>query len=528
MNFELYGRSLVGFSRSEATAQQFRAVNPATRAELSPDYSVAAPADIEQALRLASAAFPLYAKTSFKQRADFLRAIATNIESVVEAIVARMTQESGLPEGRARMETGRTVGQIRLYAQYLEEGNWVDARIETALPTRTPVPKPDVRSMRIPIGPVAVFGASNFPLAFSVAGGDTIAALAAGCPVIHKAHPSHPGTCEIVGQQIVAAVQSCGMPEGVFSLLFDSGHTIGQALAKHPKIKAIAFTGSRRGGRALFDIAAARPEPIPVYAEMGSVNPLVILPEILTQKAQEIAVGLATSITLGCGQFCTKPGIIFYDGNEAFREHLIAKLKEGASTPMLNEGIARTFIDGIKRLSASGGVTAHLVPALTDDNYRGPALFETDVKTFASEPSLAHEVFGPVALLVHYGNQEALLAAIEQLEGQITGTLHATAEELASATALVSILESKVGRLLFGGYPTGVDVNHAMVHGGPYPATSDGRSTSVGTLAINRFTRMIAYQNAANAYLPVPLQDANPLGCIRMVNGQFTRNPITR
>lgn len=528
MNIKLHGRSLIGFSEADSADQHFKATNPATLEPLSPDFFVALSADVDQAVSLASDAFPVFSKLSYGKRAAFLRAIAANIEAAIEAIVPRMTQESALPEARARMEAGRTIGQIRLFARHLEEGSWVDARIETAIPDRTPVPKPDVRSMRIPIGAVAVFGASNFPLAFSVAGGDTIAALAAGCPVIHKAHPSHPGTCEIVGRQIIAAAQSSGMPEGVFSLLFDSGHSVGQALVKHPKIKAIAFTGSRKGGRALFDIAVARPEPIPVYAEMGSVNPFIIFPGALRENGREIAEGLASSITLGCGQFCTKPGIIFYDGNTSFREHLIAKLKQSAPAIMLNADIARAFSHGVQKLSAASSVAAHLESEHGEGNRRSAFLYESDVKTFISQPELAHEVFGPVALLVRYDSYDELLAAVTGMEGQITATLHAVQDELVTASTLITALENKVGRLLFGGYPTGVDVNHAMVHGGPYPATSDGRGTSVGTLSMNRFTRLIAYQNCADALLPDPLKDANPLGYMRFVNGQFTRDPITR
>ncbi len=535
MKTQLEGRSLISGPLPAETAFTFRAVNPATDQTLEPDYHPLDISGVDAVASQAWRAFADYGQRSGAEKAAFLRKIAGNVDAVVEDLEERTTAETALPEARVRGETARTTGQLRLFAELAEEGSWVDARIETARTDRKPLPKPDVRSMWQPLGPVAVFCAGNFPLAFSVAGGDTAAALAAGCPVMVKAHHSHPGTAEIVGQAVMSAVNSCQLPPGVFSLVYGAGRDVGAALVKHPAVKAVGFTGSRAGGIDLMTQAAFdRDELIPVYAEMSSINPVVILPEALAQNGKAIAAGLGNSVTLGLGQFCTNPGLVLLPAGET-ADRFVLWLKENlANTPAgyaLNSGIAESYRKGVRQIAAlqGRGVTTHL--ANIEDSVRqkcriGPALFQASATVFLQEKTLHKEAFGPSTLLIPCQNQEELLQVIDSLEGQLTGTIHGTPQDLQNAPHLVEALRERVGRLVFGGFPTGVEVGHAMVHGGPWPATSDNRCTSVGTLSIQRFVRPVCYQNAPQTVLPDALQNANPLGIWRLVNGKRTRNPL--
>jgi NADP-dependent aldehyde dehydrogenase len=409
---------------------------------------------------------------------------------------------------------------LRLFATLIEEGWWLDARIDHADTQRKPIPKPDVRSMLVALGPVAVFGASNFPLAFSVAGGDTASALAAGCPVIVKTHEGHPGTSELVGLIIQQAAQECGAPEGVFSLLHGL-REVGIALVKHPSIKAVGFTGSARAGRALMDAAAARPHPIPVYAEMGSVNPVFVLRNALAQRPEEIATGLHASVTLGVGQFCTNPGLVFIEGSsEKFLSKLQALMAGTSAGVMLTASIRDGFRSGVEKMSKASGV-CRLVSVDAGEQRAGAALFVADAATFLQNHELSAEVFGPSTLVVECASRGEMLAAASHLEGQLTATVHAAPGELDANRDLLAILETKAGRILCNGFPTGVEVCHAMNHGGPYPATSDGRSTSVGTRAITRFARPVCFQDFPDAALPDELKEANPLGITRLVDGRI-------
>jgi len=518
---QLTGTSFIGFKRGAGDQSCGSGINPATGETLEPATISATDAEVQDALELAQSAYLVYREKSGAEKAAFLRQIASNIEAVVDIIAERGPLETGLPEMRMRGESGRTMGQLRLFASLVEEGSWVDARIETAQPDRAPLPKPDIRSMLRPLGPVAVFAASNFPLAFSVAGGDTASALAAGCPVVVKAHSSHPGLSEIVADCIVRAAQETGMPEGVFSLVFGGGRTVGQALVQAPVIKAVGFTGSYGGGRALMDLAAARPEPIPVYAEMSAINPVVLLPSALGDKSEALAEATYGSLTMGVGQFCTNPGLIFLPESEAaaFAGKLAEVAAVGATGTMLNGGICDAYRSGVAALAAQENVE---VLAKVDSDacgQAGPAVFKTTATEFIANEALTSEVFGPATLLVTYSSDAELLAVAESLEGQLTASVHGSDEELGGQAQLITILERKAGRLIFNGFPTGVEVCHSMVHGGPFPSTSDGRSTSVGSMAIFRFARAVAYQDFPQAALPQELQDANPLNITRMMDG---------
>jgi len=524
MTTTLHGTSLIGNGTGSGTEAPIHGVNPATGESLQPPYPAATTAEVDKACELAAEAFAVTSKLSGKDKAAFLRQAANNIEAIVDDLVERATAETGLPEPRIRMETGRTCGQLRLFASLVEEGSWVDARIDQANPERQPLPKPDTRSMLRPVGPVAVFCASNFPLAFSVAGGDTASALAAGCPVIVKAHHAHPGTAELVGHALRKAIEACHLPEGTFSLLYGSGRTVGTQLVRHPAIKAVGFTGSRKGGRTLFDLGASRPDPIPVYAEMSSVNPIFILPGALADKGEEIATALHGSATLGAGQFCTNPGIVLTQACEAadsFAANYAEKMGETPAAIMLHSGIRDAYQSGLQAQDSSGAVKTL---ALHDKEPGagkcdvGTAVFATTGAEFLANPDLADEIFGPATLLIQYANPAQALEIARSLEGQLTATIFGNDDELAAHPELIDALESKAGRLLFNQYPTGVEVCHSMVHGGPYPATTDGRSTSVGTAAILRFARPVCYQNFPQNLLPAELQDANPLGIDRVEN----------
>jgi NADP-dependent aldehyde dehydrogenase len=460
------------------------------------------------------------------QRAKLLRSFADEIMALGDALGVRAMTETGLPRGRIEGERGRTCGQLKLFADVVEEGSWVEARIDRAMPDRQPMPRPDCRSMLIAIGPVVVFGASNFPLAFSVGGGDTVSALAAGCPVVCKGHPAHPGTSELVARAAQKAVEACGFPAGTFSLIQGAGIDVGLALVRHPAIKAVGFTGSLRGGRALFDAAAKRPEPIPVYAEMGSTNPVFVLSGALQERGEKIAEGLVGSVTMGVGQFCTKPGLVFVpEGSQAFIDTAARLLEAAAPGVMLHEGIRSSFEQGATKLAATTGVQTVAKGGRPDGAGCGQRarMFVTSAKNLAAQPEVAEEVFGPSTIAVTTQSRDEALQAARQLQGHLTATIHGTEQDLKEWADLVEILQTKVGRIIFNAWPTGVEVNHAMVHGGPYPATTDGRSTSVGTAAIYRWARPVCWQGFPGSALPEELQDGNPRGIWRRIEGKLSR-----
>jgi NADP-dependent aldehyde dehydrogenase len=527
---KLSGLSLIGAREGARGGEPMYASNPTTGQRLQPAFIPATPEEVDLSARLAAEAFGVYRRVSGRDRGAFLRTIAAKIESIAEDVIERAGQETALPRARLQAETARTCGQLRLFAQVAEEGSWVNARVDRADLNRKPAPKPDIRSMLRPLGPVVVFGASNFPLAFSVAGGDTASALAGGNPVIVKAHAAHPGTSELVGRAVQESVRECGLPEGVFSLLFGSGSRVGTALMKHPLVKAGGFTGSRTAGRILMDVAAARPEPIPFYAEMSSTNPVFILPRALRERAGDIAAGLHTSFTLGAGQFCTKPGMVFLpQGSDAaaFAGKLRKFVAESAPFHLLTKTIHSSYDSAVaqRKTDAAVKLIAEGPKAAADAGFAvSSALFETDAAAFLGS-DLEAEIFGPTTLLVQHSGREQVLAIARSLDGHLTATIHGTEQDLQEFADLIAILETKVGRLVFNGFPTGVEVTHAMVHGGPYPSTSDGRSTSVGSQAIFRFTRLVCYQGFPDSALPDELKDANPLGIWRMIDGEMSRDP---
>jgi len=529
----LLGKSLIGFRQGAGGTKAFHATEPRTGRTLPPEFLPAAPAEIETAVGLAHEAFATYGHLPGREKARFLRAIAANIESIADEVIGRAEQETALPKTRLQGETARTCHQLRLFAQVVEEGSWVNARIDRADLERKPQPRPDLRSLLRPLGPVVVFAPSNFPLAFSVAGGDTASALAAGNPVIVKAHGAHPGTSELVGRAVQKSAHECEMPEGVFSLLFGSGTEVGTVLVKHPLVKAVGFTGSRAGGRALMDLAAERPEPIPVCTEMSSTNPVFILPGALRKNAEAIAAGLYGSFTLGAGQFCTKPGIVFLPegvDDAAFVGKLRRSVADSGPFTLLTGSIRSSYREETEQRKHNAGVAVLAEKPSPDgpDFNVGAALFETDANSFLRDGDLESEIFGPSTLLVRQAGHDQLLEIAAGLEGHLTATIHGTEQDLHDFRDLVAILEDKVGRLIFNGFPTGVEVCHAIVHGGPYPATSDGRSTSVGSQAIFRFCRPICYQGFPDAALPEELRDANPLGIWRMLDGEITKEQVSR
>jgi len=527
----LLGQSILNGEPHEGTGAAFQGFDPAAGTRLDPVYRSVSVDDVDLAARLADDAFATYGKLSGAEKAKFLRQIAAGIEAIAAELVDRAHHETALPVPRLQGEVGRTVNQLRLFAQVVEEGSWIMARIDPAQPERKPLPRADIRSVLRPLGPVAVFGSSNFPLAFSVAGGDTASALAAGNPVIVKAHSAHPGTSEMVGQVIANSAKECGLPPGTFALIFGSGSVVGSALVEHPSVKAVGFTGSLHAGRSLMQLAAARPEPIPCYMEMSSTNPLIVLPEALRTRAPQIAEGLFGSFTLGVGQFCTKPGLVFlpHDADaDALVAGLVARVEQASAAPMLTSGIHKSYKSLVAEREQVRGVA---VLALSSPEPAGsvkapPALFEVNGSDLLREPKLAEEIFGPTALVIRYKDRAELLALAQSLEGQLTATLHGTEADILANADLVAILERKAGRLVVNSFPTGVEVCHAMVHGGPYPATSDSRTTSVGTQAIYRFARPVCYQDFPQAALPAELKNENPLGILRLVNGVYTRDAV--
>ena len=524
---ELSGLSFIAGERGSGGDATFAGRNAVSGTDLEPLYISSSADELDDAAAAATEAFARFGNSAAADRAAFLHMIAANLEEASTQVVARAMLETGLAEPRLQGELARTCGQLRLFASVIEEGSWQNARIDTALPDRKPVARPDLRSMLFPVGPVAVFGASNFPLAFSVAGGDTASALAAGNPVIFKAHSAHPGTSELVAALIAKAVKQSGLHAGVFSMLYDKGVAIGQALVQHPAIQSVAFTGSKRGGRALMDLAAARECPIPCFTEMSSVNPVFVLPGALAKDPESKARGLHGSFTLGAGQFCTKPGLVFLaetDGAAALSEELHSLIGTSGNFTMLTSGIAEAYHQGLAERHALGVDSTAAKSAASPKTHA--VIFQADIATFRRNVLLQEELFGPSTVLVNWNDRNELLAAAESLEGHLTATILGTEADLAENQDLVAILERKVGRLLFNGYPTGVEVSQAMVHGGPYPATSDSRFTSVGAQAILRFVRPRCYQDFPQAALPEALRDENSFGIWRLVDGALTRSPI--
>ena len=522
---QLTGKQYIGATLHLGTAGLLHAIDPATGETLEPAFGGGTSDDVDAACTLAADAFHPFRATGLEQRALFLEAIAEGILGLGDALVERVIAESGLLRGRVEGERGRTVGQLRFFASLLREGRFLAATFDTALPDRTPLPRPDLRSQKIPLGPVAVFGASNFPLAFSVAGGDTAAALAAGCPVVAKAHPSHLGTSELVASVIQQAVANAGLPEGVFSLLIDdTANTVSAALVQHPAIQAVAFTGSRRVGLLLVSLASRRRVPIPVFAEMSGINPVFVLPAALESRSEAIAQGLIESATVSTGQMCTKPGIVVGVAGHSFdrfRAAAKSSLEAKQPTTMLTPSIQRAYTQGIDHWKSDAGVQQLAVakaPAACECAGQ-PALFATTAAHFLETPHLLEEVFGPTTLLIECRDEKDLVVVANHLDGQLTATLQMDDGDTELARLLLPILELKAGRILVNGFPTGVEVGYAMVHGGPFPATSDSRVTSVGAMAIDRFLRPVCYQNLPSALMPEALRDGNPLHLPRLVDG---------
>ena len=528
---ELHGKNLIGGKLvASNNAKTFHGIAAASGEKLSPVFHKATPTEADEAVALAEKAFAAYRRQPAEKIAEFLNRIAEEILKLGDPLIQRTSAETGLPEARLAGERNRTVNQFKMFAELVREGSWLEATIDRAQPDRKPLPKVDLRRMLVPLGPVVVFGASNFPLAYSVGGGDTASALAAGCPIIVKAHSAHPGASEMVGRAIQAAVEATGMPNGVFAMVHGDGTEIGMRLIQHPATKAVGFTGSHAGGRALFDAAAKRPEPIPVFAEMGSTNPVFILPGALKQNGKAIAEGLAQSVTLGVGQFCTNPGLAFgRQGDEwtAFVQRMGELAGAVAPGVMLHQGISASFHKGTEKLQKVAGVSVAGKSSAEATQGRAPAMiFNTDAKTFQQQHILREEVFGPSTLLVNCGSTGELEQIARDLAGQLTATIHGTEEDLAEHAGLVAILREKAGRLIFNQFPTGVEVCPAMQHGGPYPATTDSRFTSVGTFAIKRFVRPLAFQNFPDAALPAELKNKNSRNIWRIVDGKFTKDDV--
>jgi len=520
-NAAIRGTALIG-EADVTTSETFRAVDAATGAALDPAFASAGAGEVEAACALAEAAFPSFSETDPGTRADFLEAAAAAIADLGPALIERAMAETGLPQARLEGERGRTIGQLRLFANLVRSGDWVEATIDPAQHKRQPLPRPDLRRRHVALGPVAVFGASNFPLAFSVAGGDTASALAAGCPVVVKGHPAHPGTGELVARAVRSAVAASGLHAGVFSYLPGPSNALGTALVADPRIKAVGFTGSRGGGLALMRVAAARPEPIPVYAEMSAVNPVLLLPAALRARGAALAAGFVQSLTLGAGQFCTNPGLLIGIAGpelEAFAEAAGAAIRESAPHTMLTADIRARFAGAVAAMAERPGVTVAARGEKAGPGGAPAALLRTEARHLLADPSLTEEMFGPAGILVAAVDAAEITRVIGSLGGQLTATLHLDPEDEPLAAALVPLLARKAGRVLANGWPTGVEVCHAMVHGGPFPATSDGRTTSVGTLAIERFLRPVCYQDLPEALLPPSLRPDNPWHLARRIDG---------
>lgn len=520
----LKGQMLIGEQSLFGSRDAIHAIKPTNNEVLEPAYLGGTSQDVDRACELAWTAFHCYRETGIEQRAHFLETIAEEIECLGEALVERAVAESGLPQARIQGERGRTCNQLRLFANTLRSGEWLDVRVDQAQPDRAPMPRADLRQRHIPLGPVAVFGASNFPLAFSVSGGDTASAFAAGCPVVVKAHSAHPGTSELVGRAIQAAIKKCSLPEGVFSLIYGSGREVGQALVANRYIKAAGFTGSQSGGLALLKTAQSRPEPIPFYAEMSSINPVFPLPAALAARSTSMGEAFAGSLAMGAGQFCTNPGLLVAvksDGLTKFINAAGDAVAEGDAQTMLTPGIHEAYTSGFQALVKNNKVReVARGQEGSCPNQCQAALFVTSATDFLAENALQNEVFGALSLVVECQDQHEVQRVAEALEGQLTATLLMEQADLEAARQLVPILERKAGRILVNGWPTGVEVCEAMVHGGPYPATSDSRTTSVGTAAIHRFLRPVCYQDFPDELLPEALKFNNPLSLKRLLDGE--------
>jgi len=525
----LHGKNLIGSKLSSQGKVTFRGVNPSTSEHLPTLFHQATDEEIDSSLNLAADAFPLLRQASPEQIANFLDEIARRIESLGDALIDQARTETGLGRDRLVGERGRTMNQLRMFAALVRDGSYVDARIDHALPERKPVSRPDLRRMLIPIGPVVVFGASNFPLAFSVAGGDTASAFAAKNPVVVKAHPAHPGTSELVANVIMSAVRDIGLPEGTFSMLHATDPKTSISLVQHPAVQAVAFTGSERAGRAIFNAAAQRSDPIPAYVEMGSINPVFVLPGAVKERSATIAQGLAGSINLGAGQFCTSPGLVIGIDDASFQEfkhQLTVAIEQSTPATMVHPGVLQNYERSVSRARAVSGLTCTCSnqPASSRETQALPSLFETDVETWLANEDLSREIFGPSAIVVRGKTEGELLRVASALPGSLTATIHGNNQDLQQFRSLIAILETKVGRLIFNGYPTGVEVSPAMHHGGPYPATADPKFTSVGTAAVLRFLRPVCYQDFPPSSLPPELLDENPRQIWRTVDGTLTKS----
>jgi len=524
------GNNHIGNQQSAKGNKTYKTFNPQLNLENEYVFTEATSEEIDEAVSLASEAFKTFRTISGERKAVFLNAIADEILSLGDELINTFCTESGLPEGRATGERGRTIGQLKAFADLLTEGSWVEATIDTAQPERQPLPKSDIRKMLIPVGPVVVFGASNFPLAFSTAGGDTASALASGCPVIVKSHPMHSGTGELVASAIIKAVERTGMPNGVFSNLNSSGIDVGAQLVKHSGVKAVGFTGSFKGGKSLFDLASQRKEPIPVFAEMGSVNPVILLPEALKNRGAVLAKTYAGSITLGTGQFCTNPGLLLAIKSESlsnFIQILTDEILKIEPSCMLHPNIHDTYNRNKQNaISQNGLEIAADYSFETKPNYAKQAVTTVDGKTFLENPTLHQEIFGPYSSVVQCENEHQLEEIISKLEGQLTGTIISEANEISRHPKVVSALQNRVGRIIFNGVPTGVEVCPSMMHGGPFPASTDSRFTSVGVHAIKRWVRPFSFQDWPNELLPDELKSENPLGILRSINTNQTTDKI--
>lgn len=525
------GYNKIGFAASAKGDKRIRVFSTAQQGYLPEEFTIATAEEIERAIVKANTAFEVYKTTSCQERALFLESIAEEIGNIGDVLIKRAMLETGLTEARLIGERGRTVTQLKMFASLLREGSWVEAVIDPAMPHRTPLPRADLRKMLYPLGPVAVFGASNFPFAFSTAGGDTASALAAGCTVVIKAHMAHLGTNELVANAIILAAQKCNMPDGVFSSLVGEGAQLGQALAKHPFIKAIGFTGSFRAGMALYKTAVNdREVPIPVYAEMSSINPVVLLPGKIQEETDKIATQLAASITLGVGQFCTNPGLLFIIDNgsaEIFIDKLAEQLQGSGAGTMLNQAICKSYYEEREKISGEKGIATVLLGVDESASYKGSsALMSVKAIDFIANPSLQNEIFGPASLIVKCKDGAQLLEAIQALHGQLTGTIFGSMKDINEHAKCINALTAKVGRIIYNSVPTGVEVCHAMIHGGPFPATTDARTTSVGADAIKRFVRPVCYQDCPETFLPDALKDDNPLDIMRKVDGKYTTSHV--
>ena len=521
---KITGKSYVAGEWVKPSGAEFQSINPATK-EGRGNFATSGMAEIEQAMSKATEAFETYRKLDGKTIAAFLDAIAIEIEALGDQLLEIGDRESALGIPRMTGERGRTCGQIRAFAAIAAEGQWTQPSIDTAIPDRQPVPKPDVRRMMRPIGPVVVFGASNFPFAFGTLGGDTASALAAGNPVIVKGHPSHPETSELFAHAVDVAAKKTGMPAGVFSMLQGVGNKLGGELVIHPLTQAVGFTGSFKGGKALMDLAAARPTPIPVYAEMGSINPVFIGKKALDRNLDSLVNGLAGSVCMGVGQFCTNPGLVVTLPNDEFTRKLAQQLEATSRSVMLYAGIASAYQADLERLKDNNRVSWLNEVEVNEEMIPPNAVFKTSVADFLADKSLGEEVFGPMTLVVEAQNEAEMLQLAQNLEGQLTATIHSDGDDELTAK-LTNILELKAGRIIYNGFPTGVDVNPSMQHGGPFPASSIGWATSVGGEAIVRFARFVAYQNIPDAILPDAIKNSNPLSLTRKVNGKMTKEAI--